>query len=133
MPSVPNWIAKAYIYWPRTGGEGSVAQICEWRATGTQVVVRIRPTGPEYRFRLDGLTMVGKPRYSGIKLLAPDDRQVITVKRADVVRSARAQVLGTIEQLRLQDSTDDAEAYAKKLTAVQDVITAALADLSEYL
>ena len=42
-------------------------------------------------------------------------------------------MLGTIEQLRLQDSTDDAEAYAKKLTAVQDVITAALADLSEYL
>ena len=59
MPSVPNWIAKAYIYWPRTGGEGSVAQICEWRATGTQVVVRIRPTGPEYRFRLDGLATAG--------------------------------------------------------------------------
>lgn len=128
MPPVPNWIAKAVVLYAN-----KAVPTTEWRATKTQVIVRTEPTGPEIRFYLDGLRRVGDHGFSAVLLVAPDDPRVIDLNTAQVVNDARYTVLNEVDNQRLQDSSQDAETVAAKLTAIQGVVNKALASLAEVL
>jgi hypothetical protein len=127
MATVPNWIAKAVILY-----SNAAVPITEWRATRTQVVVRTSPTGPERRFSLDRLREVGKG-WGAPVLAAPDDPRVVAIREQKIVNAALGDVLAEVERHRLQDSGQAPEDAVRKLTAIRDAATKALAELSEVL
>lgn len=138
MTSVPNWIAKAFVYTPRFGHEGTVRAITGWRATATQVIVTVNGSrGPmEMRFRLADLRQIGQPSWQPlrVRLLPPDAPEVATAMRAEAVVSAVDHVLTSVERQRLHDShSDDADTAANKLIALRAAVDEALAMLGPVL
>jgi hypothetical protein len=75
MATVPNWIAKGYVYSPGfTPAGDTVHRIKHWRATRTQVVVQVHDQPGEFRFYLDTLRGVGG--CGPCWLAAPDSPEV---------------------------------------------------------
>jgi hypothetical protein len=133
MPTVPNWIAKAYVY---SAHPLSALPIKSWRATKTQVVVTyVDEYGVtrETRFRLADLTEIGREgRWSSrLRLCAPDDEQVLRAlpqqaisKGVDLIRKASAD---------LQTWGMTPEQGAERFARIRDAAAEALAGLAEYL
>jgi hypothetical protein len=132
MPTVPNWIAKAYVYSP---SPLSVLPIKSWRATKTQVVVAYgdHSVTRETRFWLDDLAEIGRRdrRSSRLRLLAPNDDLVLRAlpklaisKGVDLIRKASA-------DLQTWGMTPDQA--AERFARVRDAAAEALASLAEYL
>lgn len=129
MPTVPNWIAKAIV----TDPQRLVSYpITSWRATKTQVVVSTA-TQQEIRFRLDGLTEVGKDRYnpSRYELVAPDDARLAAAQRRAVLDNARVKVMWTVEKVRLQDSRVEIDELLTKLETIRQAVVRAQASLAK--
>lgn len=133
-PSVPNWIAKAVIVTPSRFGHAALTTtpIKSWRATKTQVVVETE-NGRERRFYLDGLVEVGSPKAHPMlypHLAPPDSKEVVAGERGRKMTDARHLVLGAIERVRLQDSTEDLDLVLTKLEAVRQAVLQAQASLA---
>lgn len=133
MATVPNWIAKAVIVDPQ---RSEVHPITEWRATKTQVIVRTAPTGPEHRFYLDSLTLVGGPKSfpeTRVHLAAPDDPKITEIRARHAVNRARGDVAATVDRVRLWDGGMSIEEAAKAIHDIRCAAVCALAELAEFL
>jgi hypothetical protein len=137
MPTVPNWIAKGYVYTPSYGTrEASCLPVEDWRATTTQVVVTVKTQSlgsVEHRFTLDGLRQIGRPDRASL-LLAPDDQRVTKALARTRLLAVLATLDMAIEPADLRPSRiEDAEQAAVVVGRIQRAATKALADLADLL
>lgn len=128
-PSVPNWIARAFIFSPYPSGGGTLTAVASWRPTRTQVVVT-DAGGRERRFRLNDLKEMGR-HWPCPRLVAPDDPQVLAVQEERATSHALAHLALAIEKQRLQDSGQTLDQAIAKLEAVRMAATEALASLAD--
>jgi hypothetical protein len=129
MATVPNWIAKGYVYqdYPR-----KVYRITEWRATPTQAVVHVEGLRHELRFSLDDHRRIGGGASSDMRLLPPDDRRVVDAVRLSVSRTA-IDLLQVAMEERLDCSAMTVEELVLAIGRIQRAATNALASLADLL
>lgn len=134
MATVPNWIAKGYVFVPGfTQHSDAVYPVNHWRATRTQVVVQVDGLNGEFRFYLDTLKEAG---HSGTwdrkSLAAPDDSEVVKTLPEMTKRTAVADLKKALTE-PLDASAMDAEALVVAIGRIQRAATKALADLADLL
>jgi hypothetical protein len=129
MATVPNWIAKGYVYqdYPRMA-----YRITEWRATRTQVIVHVDGLRHELRFSLDDLRRIGGGASSNMRILPPDDRRVVDAIHQATTRAVVDDLRAAMDE-RLDASVMDAEALVVAIGRIQRAATKALADLAGLL
>jgi hypothetical protein len=135
MPTVPNWIPRAWVLLPSRGTSrpDEIVRTVSWRPTPTQVVVTLdNPKRTELRFWLDGLRPVGHENRRA-ELLdgdAPETQAMVARIRAE---EAVADFETVLNVTRMDHVRDDREAQARLIGQVRDAATAALAALEPLL
>lgn len=136
MPTVPNWIAKGYVYSPAYGmRDAQLYKVAGWRATTTQVVVVLEGLPGEFRFRLDDhrYAIRSHEGFRRMVLIAPDDARVGAVKTQSICDRVVADLRAAIDENRIDASAMDAEALVVAIGRIQRAATKAMADLAEVL
>lgn len=138
MPiTVPNWIGDAVavdLAFGNVGPNANAYPVRGWRATKTRVMVTLGGnywSTNEVAFRLDDLGQVGKPPYSAMYLLAPDDPRAIEAVRSMKIRRAVNEAKDVIRNTRLDVSSMSPEALSEALDAVMKACSAAIVTIAE--